>query len=309
VLLKEPYNYIKTKAFSVICLKLSLMNRLLPLFSILVIIIMGCQQEAGQGDTIVTTPAQTFLNVGYGTDALQKMDVYLPAGRSSATTKTIILIHGGAWASGDKADFDAYVDTLKKRQPDYAIFNINYRLAGAGGNLFPTQENDVKAAFDFIVSKSAEYKISQKFVLLGASAGGHLALLQGYKQSSPVKVKAIIDFFGPTDLVDMHDHGSPAIVPVLEMLLGGSPASNAAMYQQSSPINFVNAQSPPTLILQGDVDPLVSPTQSAALNTKLQTMGVLHQYILYSGEGHGWVGTNLVNSFNSIQAFLTANVN
>jgi dipeptidyl aminopeptidase/acylaminoacyl peptidase len=107
----------------------------------------------------------------------------------------------------------------------------------------------------------------------------------------------------------MHDHGSPAIVPVLEMLLGGSPASNPAMYQQSSPINFVNAQSPPTLILQGDVDPLVSPTQSAALNTKLQTMGVLHQYILYSGEGHGWVGTNLVNSFNSIQAFLTANVN
>ncbi|HET6995291.1 MAG TPA: alpha/beta hydrolase [Chitinophagaceae bacterium] len=281
----------------------------LPLFSILLIIIMGCQQEAGEGDTIVSTPAQTFLNVGYGTDALQKVDIYLPAGRSSSSTKVIILIHGGAWASGDKTDFDSYVDTLKKRQPGYAIFNINYRLAGAGSNIFPSQENDVKAAFDFIVSKSAEYRISQKFVLLGASAGGHLALLQGYKQSTPVKVKAIIDFFGPTDLVDMHDHGSPTLIPILESLLGGSPTSNPAMYQQSSPINFVTAQSPPTLILQGGVDPLVPPSQSATLNTKLQTMGVTHQYILYPGEGHGWVGDNLVNSFNSIQAFLTANVN
>ena len=281
------------------------------LLLICLVIFISCQKEPKE--TIDTTPAvtaQTRLDVSYGTDALQKMDIYLPAGRSAATTKAIILIHGGAWATGDKSDFSAYVDTLKKRQADYAIFNINYRLATAAGNFFPTQENDVKAAFDFIVSKTSEYKISQKIVLLGASAGGHLALLQGYKYNTPVKPKAIVDFFGPTDITDLYVHpADPSLLPILQVLLGGTPSSNPTMYQQSSPINFVTAQSPPTIIFQGGVDPLVPVSQSASLNTKLQTMGVVHQYVLYPSEGHGWYGDDLVDSFNAIQAFLAANVN
>jgi acetyl esterase/lipase len=284
------------------------MKRLLPLVSF--VIIIGCQKETSGDTNNPAVTAQTYLNVVYGTDAQQKMNVYLPAGRNTSSTKSIILIHGGAWSSGDKADFTAYVDTLKKRQPDYAIFNINYRLATITGNFFPAQENDVKAAFDFIVSKTSEYKISQKMVLLGASAGAHLALLQGYKYTSPVKAKAIVDFFGPTDMVELYDHpADPALLPMMLVLLGGTPASNPAMYQQSSPVNFVNAQSPPTIIFQGGIDPLVPVAQSASLNIKLQTMGVVHQYILYPTEGHGWVGANLVNSFNAIQAFLAANVN
>ena len=284
------------------------MKRYFPLLCF--VFIIGCQKE-NTGD--VNNPAltaQTYLNVAYGADAQQKMDVYLPAGRSTSTTKAIILIHGGAWSSGDKADFNAYVDTLKKRQPDYAIFNINYRLATVTSNFFPTQENDVKAAFDFIVSKTNEYNISQKIVLLGGSAGAHLALLQGYKYSSPVKPKAIIDFFGPTDLADLYNNpADPSLVLILQILLVGTPTSNATLYQQSSPINFVTAQSPPTLIFQGGLDPLVPVSQSAALNTKLQTMGVIHQYELYPTEGHGWVGANMTHSFNAIQAFLAANVN
>lgn len=284
------------------------MKRLLPLLCF--VFIISCQKET---NGVINSPAvaeQSYLNVAYGSDAQQKMDVYLPAGRSTTATKVIVLIHGGAWSSGDKTDFNAYVDTLKKRLPDYAIFNINYRLATVTANLFPTQENDVKAAFDFIVSKTSDYKISQKIVLLGASAGGHLALLQGYKYTSPVKAKAIIDFFGPTDLVELHNHpADPSLVLILEILLGGTPTSNATLYQQSGPINFVTVQSPPTMILQGGVDPLVPVTQSTSLDAKLQTAGVVHQYVFYPTEGHGWVGANLTNSFNAIQAFLAANVN
>jgi len=270
----------------------------------------SCQKEPSVVVTDNTVKAQTYLDVAYGNNAQQKIDVYLPAARTTTTTKVIILVHGGAWATGDKSDFIAYVDTLKKRLPDYAIFNINYRLASVTGNLFPTQENDVKAAFDFIVSKSDEYKVSQKIVLLGASAGGHLALLQGYKYNTPVKPKAIVDFFGPTDMVDFYVHpADPTLLPELQVLLGGTPASNPSMYEQSSPINFVTAQSPPTIIFQGGADPLVPVSQSSSLNTKLQSLGVVHQYILYPTEGHGWIGANLVNSFNAIQAFLAANVN
>ncbi len=270
---------------------------------LLSILFVACQKEDNE------TPAQTQLNIAYGTDAAQKMDIYLPAGRTVNNTKVMILIHGGAWGSGDKTDFDAYVDSLKRRQPDYAIFNINYRLSTGTTNLFPTQENDVKATVEFIYGKRAEYAVSDKFILLGASAGAHLALLQGYKYSSPVKVKAIVDFFGPTDMTDLYNN--PGLIPpsTIATIVGATPASNPTLYQQSSPINFVTAQSPPTIILHGSLDPLVSPSQSLALRDKLQTLGVARQYVLYPTEGHGWVGASLTHSFDQVQAFLNAYVN
>ena len=249
----------------------------------------------------------TMLNVSYGTNSQQKMDVYLPATRSTADTKVMIMIHGGAWNSGDKADFNEYVDSLKKREPTYAIFNINYRLANVS-DLFPAQELDIKAVVEFIYNKRQEYKISDKFVLVGASAGAHLALLQGYKYSTPVKPKAIIDFFGPTDLIDMYNNPPNALVqPLLVAVTGVTPTANA-LYMQSSPVNFISSQSPPTMILHGGIDIVVSSSQSVLLNTKLQSAGVVHQYVFYPTEGHGWVGGNLSDSFNKIQAFLAANV-
>src|SRR6188768_1328007 len=196
----------------------------------------------------------TMLNVSYGTNSQQKMDVYLPATRRTTDTKVMIMIHGGAWNSGDKTDFNEYVDSLKKREPTYAIFNINYRLANVS-DLFPAQELDVRAAVDFIYNKRQEYKISDKFVLVGASAGAHLALLQGYKYSTPVKPKAIIDFFGPTELVGMYNNPpNPLVQPLLMSVTGSTPTANNAIYTQSSPINFVSAQSPPTLIFHGGAD-------------------------------------------------------
>lgn len=255
---------------------------------------------------------KTMLNVAYGSDNLQKMDIFLPAGRTDSTTKVMILIHGGSWSTGDKNDFTPYMDSLKKRLPGWAIFNLNYRLSsGSGTNIFPAQEMDIKTAYEFIYNKRSEYAISQKFVLLGASAGGHLALLQGYKYSTPVKPKAIVDFFGPTDMVDLYNNpASPQIPSIfLAAIVGATPASNATLYQQSSPINFVTAQSPPTIILHGGTDQLVSVSQSTSLQTKLQSVGVANQYIYYPTEGHGWFGANLSDSFDKISAFLAANVN
>jgi dipeptidyl aminopeptidase/acylaminoacyl peptidase len=83
----------------------------------------------------------------------------------------------------------------------------------------------------------------------------------------------------------------------------------AGILLQLSPINFVSSQSSPTMILHGGIDIVVSPSQSVALDTKLFISGVTHQYIFYPTEGHGWVGANLTDSFNKIQAFLAVNVN
>ncbi len=282
--------------------------RKLFLFVTLAIVFASCQKEDSPAPTL---PEQTQLDAAYGANNAQKMDIYLPPGRTTASTKVMILVHGGGWSSGDKADLTQYIDTLKRRLPGYAIFNINYRLATASTNLFPTQENDVKAAIEFIYSKRNEYKISDKYVMLGTSAGGHLSLLHSYKYTSPVRIKAVVDFFGPTDLVDMYNNPASILAPpaALTALLGGTPATHLSLYQQSSPITFVTVQSPPTIILHGGVDPLVRPAQAVALKNQLQTAGVVNQYVFYPTEGHGWAGANLTDSFDKIVVFLAANVN
>lgn len=257
----------------------------------------------------VKIDAKTILNVSYGSNALQNMDVYLPANRSIASTKVMILIHGGSWESGDKSELTEFVDTLQKREPDYAIFNINYRLSINGNNVFPAQENDIKTALQFLIDKSGSYLISKKVVLLGVSAGGQLALLQAYKYDLPVVPKAVISFYGPTDLTDMYNNPSDALIPpALAAIVGKTPAQDPAIYKNSSPVNFVSATSPPTIFFQGGMDSLVKKSQAISLQAKLQSAGVINQYVFYPNAGHGWLGPDLFDSFNKIQSFLSANV-
>ena len=273
-----------------------------------VIFFSSCQKELSFNETQPSVPAQTFTNVSYGTDPEQTMDVYLPTGRTDAT-KIIVLVHGGAWIEGDKNELTQYVSSLQQRLPDYAIANINYRLATVAANHFPSQENDMKAALAFLVSKGSEYHISQKFVLLGASAGAHMSLLQAYKNADP-KIKAVVDFFGPTDLVALYNTTTdPTSLFAFQILMGGTPATNPTMFQQSSPVNFVTAQSPPTIILHGDIDAIVPIAQSISLKGKLQTAGVINQMITYSGLDHDfWPADKMNDAFDKIATFLKANV-
>lgn len=286
--------------------------------SVLVLVLFAsCSKGDGGGDTTPTpTPvaAATTLNVAYGTDPLQKMDIYLPANRTTSTTKVLILIHGGGWTGGDKADFNlTFIDTLKKRLPDYAIFNINYRLAALPStNTFPTQEMDVKTAVEFIYSNRTANLVSDKFVMMGASAGGHLALLQAYKYQTPVKIKAVIDFFGPTNMVTMYSDyaGNPAGQYGIATLMSGTPATNPVLYAESSPINYATTTAAcPTIILQGGADVVVYPTQSSTLRDKLTLAAVVNQYVYYPLLGHGpWDPATNTDAMNKIQPFLAANV-
>jgi acetyl esterase/lipase len=194
---------------------------------------------------------------------------------------------------------------MRRRLPDYAFVNVNYRLATLSANQFPAQENDVKAAVSFVLDKSADYVVSKQIVLLGASAGAHLALLNAYKYTDPVQAKAVISFFGPTNITDMYEHPIHPQVPLLlQILMGGSPQNNAASYRQSSPVNFVNKNTCPTLMFQGGKDMLVNPRQSEALKDKLEASGVPNELILYPNEGHGWSGNTLSSSFDKITEFL-----
>lgn len=279
------------------------MKKLFPVF-FLSLFLVACQKESA--DTGQQNQEKTLLNVSYGTDTAQRMDVYLPAARNTTATKVLVLVHGGAWSTGDKTDFNEYIPVFKQRLPEYAIININYRLAKLPStHLFPTQEADVKAAFNAVVSKAGEYGFNKdKLAVLGASAGAHLALLQSYKNNTPL-VKAVVDMFGPTDMTALYNGLTTNIERfALQAMLSGTPATNPTLYQSSSPIYFASAQSPPTLILHGGADPVVPVTQSTALKAKLESVNVPVQLFLYPNEGHGWFGANLIDSYGKIASFL-----
>lgn len=272
----------------------------------------SCKREDSNTDTkpASNNDGLTKTNVSYGSNTLQRMDIYLPAGRTTTNTKALVLIHGGSWNSGSKSEFTPYIDTFRKRLPDYAIFNIDYRLVTNSSTVFPVPENDVNAAVKFIADRSEEYAFNKdKVVLFGFSAGAHLALLQGYKYNTPVKAKAVIDFFGPTDLLKMYTQPWHPIIPsLLQSITGATPTTNKTLYEQSSPVNFVNNQTPPTLILHGTADPVVNISQSQLLKDKLQQQGVVNDFISYPNAGHGWYGDTLSGSFDRIVSFLQANV-
>lgn len=284
-------------------------------YFLLAILFIACKKDKDDLPANIVLEAETRKDVKYvptSSDKAHVMDVYLPAGRSTDKTKVLIMIHGGAWASGDKVDFNSYITKIQQMMPDYAVFNINYRLY-VPGNEFPAQENDVRSAVEYIYNNRSSYHVSDNFVLLGASAGAHLALLQAYKNNSTVKPKAVVDFFGPTDMAALYSfYVSVSDVWTLlglNALLNGTPSTNAQMYANSSPINFATAQSPPTIILQGGADATVPKEQSIALQSKLNDLKVKNELVYYQDLGHGdWPENKFNESLEKIKAFLKANV-
>lgn len=269
--------------------------------------LVSCKKSTDTDNGSTAVAELTLTDVAYAANAKQNMDVYLPANRSTTSTYILIMVHGGAWSDGDKTDFNTYITDLKPLLGNYAIFNINYRLANGTNVLVPQQTDDINAAFDFITNHAAEYKVNtSKIALMGASAGAHLALLKAYKANADGRIKAMIDLFGPSDMAWMYNnHPVPAITqPLVAAAVGGTPTTNAAAFTSAGPINFVTAMAPPTIIFHGTADPVVPISESDRLKVKLQTMGVTHTYITYTGASHGWTGPNLTDTYNKAVAFI-----
>jgi acetyl esterase/lipase len=263
----------------------------------------------GSKKPLIKSASQVILNIPYGPEEAQTLDIYLPPNRSVSSTKIFVIIHGGGFNSGSKEELTAFIQPMQRRLDNYAFVNVTYRQATSADTLFPTQENDVKIALQFIIDHSDDYCVSKKMILLGVSAGGLLALLQGYKYKDPVVPKALISFFGPTDLVELYEHSlNPLVALTLRQVTGTTPDENPAIYAESSPVNFITASSPPTLLFQGGLDPIVSTDQQIMLRDKLTNVGIRNQLVFYPNEGHGWCGETLADSFDKIESFLNQNV-
>jgi acetyl esterase/lipase len=273
----------------------------------------SCTKSSDSTSTSNTTNASVKLdtmNVTYGLDAAQKMDIYLPPNRSDANTKVFVMIHGGAWTAGDKSDFNSTIPSVQSGLGNYAVININYRLAvPPSTNLWPTQINDVNTAFDYIVANANYYHFNpNKIVVMGASAGAHLGLLKAYKYNSDKKIKAVVDYFGPTDMADLYNFQVGIQKQLFELFMGGTPTSAPTTYTNASPLFSVATGVPPTIIFHGTADAVVPLSQSTRLKTALQTAGVVQQYTEYAGEGHGvFNSTNTLDAYNKFVAFCIAN--
>jgi acetyl esterase/lipase len=226
----------------------------------------------------------------------QNFDLYLPKVASDRPFPFILWIHGGAWMMSDKQ----WNNVKYLVQQGYAIASIDYRLSTEAG--FPAQIQDCNAALNFILAHAAEFNIdSRRFVVGGASAGAHLALLLGLARSeddfgaaSSVRPLAILDFFGPADLAaivnqlkaNRSEKGLATMREASNKLLGAAIEQVPDKAMIASPVTYVRADSPPVLILHGGKDDLVPIAQSLHLHEVLKRTGAQSEFISLDMAGH-----------------------
>lgn len=244
-------------------------------------------------------------DVSYGSHERHKMDIYLPAGRSTSETKIVVFIHGGGWIGGDKDDLPLDTEDLELMRtmfPGVALFNLNYRLVVGTENQFPAAADDIRNAVDHIYSNLQAYQVSSDTYMAGGSAGAHLAALYALKHNTQNRVKGCVAISGAFDLVSLYHEGSIEAKQVLTAFLGGSPTEHPERYHEASPINFVTSSSPKFLILHGREDELTPIGQANDFIQELQDKGVEQSSFLYSG-GHSIPPEHMLEAILRIKAF------
>jgi acetyl esterase/lipase len=248
------------------------------------------------------TSLTTFRDVEYtNVDGISlKLDLYVP--NHEGPFPVVVWIHGGAWSSGDKSNPPA----LREVSRGYAVVSINYRLSSQA--IFPAQINDCKAAIRWLRAHAAQYNLNpNRIAAWGRSAGGHLAALLGtsgdvsdledFSQgnaSVSSQIQAVIDWFGPTDVLQMDAQALPCssichdCPNSPESRLVGCPIQTCPdRAARANPIRYITADAPPFLIHHGTEDCAVPPMQSQILYDALQLMGVDATLLYLEGAGHG----------------------
>ena len=182
---------------------------------------------------------------------------------------------------------------------------------------------DVKRAVVWMKANADQYHVnSDRIVLGGASAGGHLALLGAYAchdprltpadvQGQDLSVRAVVSYYGPTDLRSCYYHwdqtrviGQPKVeiglagaaevkkdmtqAGRLDTLLGGHLHEIPEVYELASPVAHVRADCPPTLLIQGEPDVFTPAAPTRVLYHRLVAHGVPVVKISFPMTGHAF---------------------
>ena len=239
-----------------------------------------------------------FARVG---DRSLTLDLYQPKKRVESEVKSpiVVWVHGGAWRSGSKKN----VPVMAWLEHGFAIASVEYRLSPEAK--FPAQIHDIKAAIRFLRDNANTYALdSNRVVVAGASAGGHLAALVGVTNGSErlegnvgehlktnSDVHAIVSFYGASNLQSIlsqsTEHGLSVRVPALQLLLGGQPSEVSELAKLASPVSHVDAHDPPLWLIHGNADPQMPFAQSEEFSQAYQAMSLPLQFSVVRDGKHG----------------------
>jgi acetyl esterase/lipase len=266
----------------------------------------------GQGySTSISTAYRVTPNITYLTanNFEAKLDVYA---RSDATTPqpTMIWIHGGGWTGGNKEG--ATFSLLPYMEMGWNVVNVEYRLAKI--SLAPAAVEDCLCALRWVIRNAKQYGFdTNKIVLSGGSAGGHLALTTamipasaGLDRECPgteeLKVAAVVDWYGITDVADLLEGANMKTYAVQWM---GSMPNRVEIARRVSPLTYVRAGVPPIISIQGDQDPVVPYSHSVRLQDALKKVAVDGELVTIPGGKHGgFTRAENLRAYQAIKAFL-----
>ncbi len=253
-----------------------------------------------QGDIPVPGGVREKTDVEYGRVGNRPLllDLYTPE-NIQKPAPALIFIHGGGWKSGDKSDYKYYTVRFAKR--GLVAATIGYRFIKEAK--FPAAVEDAKCAVRWMRAHAEELHVDpDKIVVIGGSAGGHLALMAGYTADTGLfvngghedvsdAVAGVVDLYGPTDLTTPEARVNPTVTAFFEQSYEKDPES----YRLASPIHHLNADAPPTMIIQGTIDDIMPVEQSDELAERLQELGVPYWYDRVEGYPHTMDITPAVN--------------
>ncbi len=225
-------------------------------------------------------------------------DVWQPPEGLPRTGLVVIYLHGGAWYYGKK-DMGTRPFFRHLAGQGHVIMDVEYTRAPQA-KLFG-QVADVKRAIAWMKANAAEYGANpERIVLMGGSAGAHLALLTAYTTSHPefqpedvmadTSVRAVVSYYGPTDLTDAIPHvpSGPFFESLARGWLGGTFEEAPEVYRLGSPITHVGPHCPPTLLLQGTHDFGVPPSHARRLHQALREAGVTSVHVEFPNTEHAF---------------------
>ena len=207
----------------------------------------------------------------------------------------------------------------------WAAVNVEYRLARHAPA--PAAVEDSRCALRWLVLHAGEYSLDpNRIVLIGHSAGGHLALITALLPEGspfdrqcpsaeshrwvdgvepPVKAAAVINWYGISDVNDVLE-GINAKHYTIEWF--GSLPNREELARQLSPLTHVAAGAPAVLTIHGDADKVVPYTQAQRLHAALDKAGVPNRLVTVSGGGHGGFNRqDLLGCYAAIRLFLRKN--
>ncbi|MDF2454767.1 MAG: hypothetical protein K0R51_760 [Cytophagaceae bacterium] len=266
------------------------------------------------------TTGDIEFGVPYKND--QKLDIYHPTKKVYENSPVVFYIHGGAWITGNKITlnngrFNGAANTL--REKGYTIISPNYTLAEKQKSPFPDCILDIYEAVEWTKKHADLYHLDTlNMGLLGESAGAHIAMMLAFPDTTlaPHRYKKtnfnyLIDVYGPSDLEGIYHSG---LIDQLDSTLNKLPPSIRAhfdlkqyvfgfdpsrdtlkvkdMFTSYSPVNFLNKNLMPVLIIHGKEDQIVPVDQSLSLHSKLDRLGVPNELHLLDHVNHGFINAS-----------------